>query len=92
MPHLCASPTPSHSSVHNTRIERLWYDVTHGFGLKWKNFFIDLEAHCHLNPSHIWLLHHLFMSTINADAEAWVHSWNNHTMQLKGESTVYGSS
>ncbi|KAJ7842983.1 hypothetical protein B0H14DRAFT_3086611 [Mycena olivaceomarginata] len=23
-------------SVHNTRIERLWYDVTHGFGHKWK--------------------------------------------------------
>ncbi|KAJ7460236.1 hypothetical protein FB451DRAFT_1337818 [Mycena latifolia] len=30
-------------SVHNTRIERLWYDVTHGFGQKWKSFFMDLE-------------------------------------------------
>ncbi|KAK7019381.1 hypothetical protein VNI00_018094 [Paramarasmius palmivorus] len=35
-------------SVHNTRIERLWYDVTHNFGKKWKDFFqrleIDLDA------------------------------------------------
>ncbi|KAI0687882.1 hypothetical protein C8T65DRAFT_712118 [Cerioporus squamosus] len=37
-------------SVHNTRIERLWYDVTSGFGQKWNNFFYDLEMHCHLNP------------------------------------------
>ncbi|KAJ7136327.1 hypothetical protein C8R43DRAFT_894051, partial [Mycena crocata] len=37
-------------SVHNTRIERLWYDVTHGFGKKWKVFFLDLEANHGLNP------------------------------------------
>ncbi|KAJ6613120.1 hypothetical protein B0H10DRAFT_1951784 [Mycena sp. CBHHK59/15] len=38
------------SSVHNTRIERLWYDVTHGFGHKWKKFFTDLEVYHGLNP------------------------------------------
>ncbi|KZT33080.1 hypothetical protein SISSUDRAFT_1027978, partial [Sistotremastrum suecicum HHB10207 ss-3] len=32
-------------SVHNTRIERLWYDVTKNFGKKWKNFFKDLEVY-----------------------------------------------
>ncbi|KAJ7488564.1 hypothetical protein B0H11DRAFT_2406659, partial [Mycena galericulata] len=37
-------------SVHNTRIERLWYDVTHGFGKKWKVFFLDLETNHGLNP------------------------------------------
>ncbi|KAF7346893.1 hypothetical protein MVEN_01441500 [Mycena venus] len=37
-------------SVHNTRIKRLWYDVTHGFGQKWKRFFMDLEVHHGLNP------------------------------------------
>ncbi|KAJ7265822.1 hypothetical protein C8J57DRAFT_1069107, partial [Mycena rebaudengoi] len=37
-------------SVHNTRIERLWYDVTHGFGQKWKKFFTDLEVNHGLNP------------------------------------------
>ncbi|KAJ7302577.1 hypothetical protein DFH08DRAFT_722877, partial [Mycena albidolilacea] len=38
-------------SVHNTRIERLWYDVTHGFGKKWKVFFLDLETNHGLNPT-----------------------------------------
>ncbi|KAJ7789349.1 hypothetical protein B0H14DRAFT_3094951 [Mycena olivaceomarginata] len=58
-------------SIHNTRIERLWYDVTHGFGKKWKVFFLDLEANHGLNPTrpgHIWLLHHLFLSSVNRDA------------------------
>lgn len=75
-------------SVHNTRIERLWYDVTHGFGQKWKNFFLELEAHCGLNPRnavHIWLLHHLFLVSINVDAQQWAAAWNNHTLQIRGE-------
>ncbi|EIW54228.1 uncharacterized protein TRAVEDRAFT_131812 [Trametes versicolor FP-101664 SS1] len=75
-------------SVHNTRIERLWYDVTHGFGQKWKNFFIDLEANHGLNPQipeHIWLLHYLFLPAINQDADDWVESWNSHVLQIRGE-------
>lgn len=74
-------------SVHNTRIERLWYDVTKGFGQKWKNFFIELETHYHLqahNTAHIWLLHYLFKASIDQDAAEWVEAWNAHTMQLKG--------
>ncbi|KAH7911441.1 hypothetical protein BJ138DRAFT_1006568 [Hygrophoropsis aurantiaca] len=76
--------------VHNTRIEHLWYDVTHGFGQKWKNFFLDLEANHGLNPrlpSHIWLLHHLFLDRINDDAEEWKHTWNSHSLQIRGERT-----
>ncbi|THH13742.1 hypothetical protein EUX98_g9686, partial [Antrodiella citrinella] len=75
-------------SVHNTRIERLWYDVTSGFGKKWKTFFHHLEVHHGLNPSnaaHIWLLHHLFLSHIQHDADEWVQSWNSHTLQIRGE-------
>ena len=63
-----------YSSVHNTRIERLWYDVTNGFGRKWKIFFMDLEAHHGLNPTipeHIWLLHYLFLPAIQQDAQDW---------------------
>lgn len=41
----------SSRSVHNTRIERLWFDVTNGFGYKWKDFFLDLELQCGLNPT-----------------------------------------
>src|SRR5579872_4865175 len=75
-------------SVHNSRIERVWYDVTHGFGMKWKNFFIDLEVNCGLdinNPTHIWLVHWLFLNTINEDATAWAEVWNYHKIQIHGE-------
>ena len=75
-------------SVHNSRIERIWYDVTEGFGGKWKNFFTDLEANEGLdvdNPAHIWLIHHLFLDDINRDALSWAETWNNHKLQIRGE-------
>ncbi|KAG8691154.1 hypothetical protein FRC11_006349 [Ceratobasidium sp. 423] len=75
-------------SVHNTRIERLWYDVTEGFGWKWKCFFYDLEVHHRLVPTlkpHLWLLHHLFLGMINKDAREWKNAWNSHTLALRGE-------
>jgi hypothetical protein len=75
-------------SVHNTRIERLWYDVTQGFGAKWKDFFSDLENTANLdvdNSAHIWLLHHLFLPLVNQDAFQWATDWNNHKLQLHGE-------
>ncbi len=75
-------------SVHNTRIERLWYDVTTGFGKKWKRFFMDLEANYGLDPSHphhIWLLHVLFLDSVNQDAQDWSLAWNSHKLQIQGE-------
>lgn len=75
-------------SVHNTRIERLWYDVTNGFGRKWKQFFLDLEVNHGLNPTspaHIWLLHHLFLDAINQDALQWAEAWNTHRLHVRGE-------
>jgi hypothetical protein len=76
-------------SVHNSRIERIWYDVTEGFGGKWRDFFTDLEANEGLdvnNSAHIWLLHHLFLEEINRDALAWGETWNSHKLQIRGES------
>ncbi|TFY53903.1 hypothetical protein EVJ58_g9184 [Rhodofomes roseus] len=70
-------------SVHNTRVERLWYDFTRGVGQKWKNFFLELEHNAGLQPSrsaHIWLLHHIFLRQINHDVEEWAASWNNHPL------------
>lgn len=87
-PHLGHMRFTGPRSVHNTRIERLWYDVTHGYGLKWKDFFFDLEVHHDLDPNipaHIWLLHHLFLDAINQDAQEWAASWNSHVMQIQGE-------
>ncbi|KAG8724583.1 hypothetical protein FRC09_016912 [Ceratobasidium sp. 395] len=75
-------------SVHNTRVERAWYDVTEGFGWKWKTFFYDLETHHRLIPTlkpHLWLLHHLFLDLINNDAYQWKEAWNSHTLSLRGE-------
>ncbi|EIN11639.1 hypothetical protein PUNSTDRAFT_62888 [Punctularia strigosozonata HHB-11173 SS5] len=75
-------------SVHNTRIERLWCDVTNGFGRKWKKFFVELEANYGLIPTrseHIWLLHFLFLECINQDAHEWARTWNNHKLQIAGE-------
>lgn len=69
--------------MHNIRIERLWVDVTSGFGKKWKEFFHHLEIYHSLNihsDLHIWLLHHLFLSRINQDIKDWISAWNYHTM------------
>ncbi|KAJ7780658.1 hypothetical protein DFH07DRAFT_865192 [Mycena maculata] len=66
-------------SIHNTRIERLWYDVTHGFGKKWKtNHGLNPTR-----PGHIWLLHHLFLSSINRDAQEWAEAWNSHQLTVR---------
>ncbi|KAH9833490.1 uncharacterized protein C8Q71DRAFT_795253 [Rhodofomes roseus] len=70
-------------SVHNTRVERLWYDFTRGVGQKWKNFFLQLEHNAGLHcsrPAHIWLVHHLFLANINVDVQDWAASWNNHSL------------
>jgi hypothetical protein len=75
-------------SVHNIRIERLWVDMTSAFGSKWKTLFEILEAHDGLdsnNDAHIWLLHFLFLDSINKDAEDWAATWNNHTLQRRGQ-------
>lgn len=78
-------------SVHNTRIERLWFDVTVGFGGKWKTFFMELETNDGLNAddlSHIWLVHHLFLHAINQDAQDWAAVWNAHSLNIRGEKSA----
>jgi hypothetical protein len=73
-------------SVHNVRIERLWCDLSSGFGGKWKQFFQNLEQHDGLDTdidAHIWLLHYLFLDAINEDAMEWAESWNNHVIALR---------
>ncbi|KAI1787486.1 hypothetical protein LXA43DRAFT_1167363 [Ganoderma leucocontextum] len=75
-------------SIHNIRIERIWVDVTIGFGKKWKDFFYELETVCGLNVEnngHLWLLHHLFLPIINRDAYSWRATWNEHVIARRGE-------
>ncbi|KAF7335038.1 Integrase catalytic domain-containing protein [Mycena venus] len=77
-------------SVHNIRIERLWCDVTRGFGRKWSQFFLSLEISCGLRPdldAHVWLIHHLFLPAINQDAQDWARTWNEHKIRFDTERT-----
>ncbi|KAG9016296.1 hypothetical protein FRB90_003400 [Tulasnella sp. 427] len=75
-------------SVHNVRIERLWVDVTAQFGRKWADFFTLLEINHGLdvnNTRHLWLLHYLFLSDINADCAFFAEAWNRHKIKNKGQ-------
>ncbi len=68
--------------------ECLWYGVTRSFGGKWKSFFLELEHSYGLDPDrlqHQWLVHHLFLHSINEDAQEWVESWNAHHFHIRGE-------
>jgi hypothetical protein len=49
---------------------------------------MDLEVHHGLNPlvpANIWLLHHLFLHHVNADAQEWADAWNSHHLRIKGQ-------
>lgn len=36
------------------------------------------------NPNHIWLLHLIFLPTINASLQFFSESWNEHQIQIRG--------
>ncbi|KAG8923025.1 hypothetical protein FRC02_011448 [Tulasnella sp. 418] len=76
-------------STHNTRIERLWVEVGSQFVRQWRAFFLRLERQYHLNihnPAHLWLLHFLFLDSINEDADNFVKDWNAHPLSTAGVS------
>ncbi|KAJ6470290.1 hypothetical protein C8R47DRAFT_988786, partial [Mycena vitilis] len=71
------------SSTRNTRIERLWVEVGTQFARRWRAFFTRLGRLHGLdrkNPSHLWLLHHLFLEEINDDCLEFQEEWNLHPM------------
>lgn len=75
------------SSTSNTRIERLWVEVGVQFARPWKAFFLRLERLHHLdreNAAHLWLLHFLFLDTINDDCKLFQSHWNSHPISGKG--------
>lgn len=72
--------------MHNIRIERLWVDVTIQVTAKWKDRFRRFELSHGLeinNPNHIWLLHLLFLTTINNELDFFAKSWNQHKIQIR---------
>ncbi|KAJ7181273.1 hypothetical protein C8R46DRAFT_986417 [Mycena filopes] len=73
-------------SVHNVRIERLWVDVTIQVGAAWSERFTVFEIRYGLdinNINHIWLLHFLFLATINSQLAFFAQSWNQHRIQIR---------
>lgn len=73
-------------STHNTRIERMWVEVGKQFVRRWKAFFLRLERLHGLdrqNPAHLWLLHVLFLDSINDDAQRFVDEWNHHPLSTE---------
>ncbi|KAF8122633.1 hypothetical protein K438DRAFT_1913379 [Mycena galopus ATCC 62051] len=73
-------------SVHNVRIERLWVDVTAQVSATWGDHFTLLEVRYGLdinNVAHIWLLHFLFLGTINTQLTFFAESWNQHRIQIQ---------
>ncbi|KAJ7886954.1 hypothetical protein B0H13DRAFT_1627782 [Mycena leptocephala] len=72
-------------SIHNVRIERLWVDVTAQVGATWADHFTLLEIRHGLdinNVAHIWLLHFLFLGTINTQLSFFAEAWNQHRIQI----------
>ncbi|KAJ7035753.1 hypothetical protein C8F04DRAFT_1210195 [Mycena alexandri] len=72
-------------SVHNVRIECLWVDITAQLGATWLEWFTLLELRHGLdinNITHIWLLHFLFLATINSQLAFFAQSWNQHRIQI----------
>ncbi|KAJ7670247.1 hypothetical protein B0H17DRAFT_1209474 [Mycena rosella] len=73
-------------SIHNVRIEHLWVDVTVQVGATWSECFTVFELRHGLdinNVAHIWLLHFLFLSTINSQLAFFAQSWNQHRLQIR---------
>ncbi|KAJ6562086.1 hypothetical protein B0H19DRAFT_943512, partial [Mycena capillaripes] len=73
-------------SVHNVRIERLWVDITAQLDATWAERFTNLELRHGLdinNINHIWLLHFLFLATINSQLAFFAQSWNQHRIQIR---------
>ncbi|KAF8129107.1 hypothetical protein K438DRAFT_1912179 [Mycena galopus ATCC 62051] len=73
-------------SIHNVHIERLWIDVTAQVSATWGDHFARLEVQYGLdinNVAHIWLLHLLFLGTINTQLTFFAELWNQHRIQIR---------
>ncbi|KAI6047241.1 hypothetical protein EDC04DRAFT_2556783 [Pisolithus marmoratus] len=73
------------SSTHNCCIEHLWVEVSSQFARRWQAFFMQLENLHHLdpgNPTHLWLLHLLFLDDIDSNCQAFQAEWNCHPISV----------
>ena len=78
------------SSTHNERIERLWRDVFRSVSSLFYDVFRMLEdednLNC-LNEIDMFCLHFVFQPRINSALNAFMESWNNHSLSTVGNLT-----
>ena len=74
------------SSVHNTRIERLWRDVYEAVTSTYIAVFTELEDQNILDPlndTDLFCLHYVFLPRINASLHSFQLAWNNHPLSTE---------
>ncbi|XP_019860862.1 PREDICTED: uncharacterized protein LOC109589179 [Amphimedon queenslandica] len=74
------------SSVHNSRIERLWRDVHSSVLSTYKAVFHDLEERGILdceNEADIFALHYVFIPRINKSLKLFQEAWNSHPLSTE---------
>ncbi len=77
-------------SVHNSRIERLWRDVTRAVSSNFITLFSELE-HQHLlhpdNDADLFALHFVFIPQINKALDEFAAAWNSHRLSTENNLT-----
>lgn len=71
------------SSVHNTRIERLWRDVRRVAVHQFITLFYYLEDEGFLDPTndiHLFSLHYVYLGRINKSLAEFSMQYNHHPM------------
>ena len=72
------------SSIHNQRIERLWYDTHRAVTSLYYRLFYFLEhqeALDPLNEQHLFALHYVYLPRINRALSMFRESWNHHSIR-----------
>lgn len=66
----------------------MWVEVGSQVARRWRAFFTRLERMHGLdtgNPEHLWLLHVLFLGSINQECEDFRLEWNHHPISGAGK-------
>ncbi len=70
-------------SVHNQRIERLWRDVFQSCIIVFYQFFYQMEDLKILNVEnkvHMFCIHYIYITRINAALSKFLNAWNLHPL------------